>query len=228
MGLVVSELSAEPFRGRLLTFDANPVWHTVRGGSLWERVTDVSGMPWGMNTNIEKVFDLILGQAMQHRLGAAAMPKTLYIFSDMQFDAAHRGGSYATTHARAQARFAKAGYALPQIVYWNLRGDTCDFPTSAHTPGVAMVSGFSAQLLKLFLAGGQLSPLAVMRQAIEPYKALVAVDEEERHGVPGPETGDSDLDSDPEEAEAAEAAAKRRKLRGGRGGRGARGARGRR
>lgn len=225
MGLVVSELSAEPFRGRLLTFDAEPTWHTVRGGSLRDRVMDVAGMPWGMNTNIEKVFDLILQQAKQHALGAAAMPKTLYIFSDMQFDAANRGGGHATTHARASAQFAEAGYALPQIVYWNLRGDTADFPTNKHTPGVAMVSGFSAQLLKLFLAGGQLSPLAVMRQAIEPYIALVAVEEEERHGGAG-EGGDSDLDSgDPEEAAEAEAAAKRRKVRRGRGARGRRGGR---
>ena len=202
MGLVVSELTTGHFRGRLLTFHAEPTWHTVRGGSLWERVNDVSRMPWGMNTNIEKVFDMIHSQAIQYRLGAGSMPKTLYIFSDMQFDAAHRGDgkeTYATMHAKAQAKFANAGYALPQIVYWNLRGDTCNFPTSAHTPGVAMVSGFSSQLLKLFLTDGQLSPFSLMQQAVDPYKGLVKVVEEERCGVPVSETRDSDLESDSDE-----------------------------
>ena len=54
--------------------------------------------------------------------------------------------------ARAgQATIHKKAYPVPQIVFWNLRGDTQDYPAEASAPGVAMLGGFSASMLKLFL-----------------------------------------------------------------------------
>lgn len=54
-----------------------------------------------------------------------------------------------------QAQYEAAGYKLPQVVFWNLRAS--DTPGQKSTPvqfnekGVALVSGFSGQLLKLFM-----------------------------------------------------------------------------
>ena len=48
------------------------------------------------------------------------------------------------------------------MIFWNLRGDTRDYPASADTPGVDMVSGFSPNLLKLFLQGDLEEMLAEM------------------------------------------------------------------
>jgi len=47
----------------------------------------------------------------------------------------------------------KEAYPVPRVIFWNLRGDTKDFPVSSDTVGVDMVSGFSPNLLKLFLSG---------------------------------------------------------------------------
>jgi hypothetical protein len=42
------------------------------------------------------------------------------------------------------------GYKLPQIIYWNVRADTPDFPVPSDETGVAMVSGFSPSILKVY------------------------------------------------------------------------------
>ena len=55
----------------------------------------------------------------------------------------------------AQARFEAAGYKLPQVVFWNLAASRIDgrksTPMQFNEAGVALVSGFSGQLLKLFM-----------------------------------------------------------------------------
>ena len=54
-----------------------------------------------------------------------------------------------------QARFEAAGYKLPQLVFWNLEasriGGQKSTPVQFNKKGVALVSGFSGQLLKLFM-----------------------------------------------------------------------------
>jgi hypothetical protein len=40
---------------------------------------------------------------------------------------------------------------MPQQIYWNVQGGTVGFPVQADTPNTQMISGFSADLLKLVL-----------------------------------------------------------------------------
>ena len=54
-----------------------------------------------------------------------------------------------------QAKYEAADYRLPQVVFWNLaasriRGQKST-PVQVNEKGVALVSGFSGQLLKLFM-----------------------------------------------------------------------------
>ena len=77
-------------------------------------------------------------------------------------------------------KFKDAGYgdAVPQIVFWNLR-DSRSTPVISTQPGVAMVSGFSKNLVKLFLeSDGVVSPEAVMAAAISgaEYQKLAVFD----------------------------------------------------
>jgi hypothetical protein len=45
---------------------------------------------------------------------------------------------------------------MPEIIYWNLRGDTKGFPVQATTPNCQMLSGFATSQFKLFLTEGTL------------------------------------------------------------------------
>jgi hypothetical protein len=110
-------------------------------------------------------FDKMLDLATMFKVPKNSMPKTLYIFSDMQFDQASPSNAR-TNFQEIERKFARAGYSRPNVVFWNLRGSTVDFPVEQHVPRCALVSGFSQSLLSLFLKGEIVSPYAVMLDAL--------------------------------------------------------------
>lgn len=77
-------------------------------------------------------------------------------------------------------KFTEKGYGdtIPQIVFWNLR-DSRTTPVPGSQNGVALVSGFSKNLIKMLLdEDGDINPEAVMEAAIsgEEYQKLVVLD----------------------------------------------------
>ncbi|CAI5516162.1 unnamed protein product [Closterium sp. Naga37s-1] len=177
LSLLVSEVSSEPWKNHLITFSAQPRIHHVQGETLVERVSSTQGMAWGYNTNFQAVFDLLLSRAQQFELDPADMVQRLYVFSDMQFDEARgpsggirgRDCGWETDHQAIVRKYTAAGYPVPQIVYWNLRGDASasSTPVAASEEGVALVSGFSKGMLLTVLEGKELSPMTVLEEAIK-------------------------------------------------------------
>ncbi|KAL6585601.1 hypothetical protein OROMI_002245 [Orobanche minor] len=179
LGVLVSELSEKPWKGKLITFSEKPKLQTVGGRSLKEKTSFVRRMEWGMNTNFQKVFDLLLQVAVNGKLKPDQMIKRLFVFSDMEFDQASEK-PWETDYQAIVRKFRKKGYGncVPEIVFWNLR-DSRATPVPAKQPGVALVSGYSKNLMTLFLeGGGVMDPEAVMDAAIagKEYQKLVVVD----------------------------------------------------
>ncbi|KAH0724653.1 hypothetical protein KY290_000460 [Solanum tuberosum] len=88
LGVLISELSVEPWEGKLITFSNNPTLQIVEGESLISKVEFVRKMEWGMNTDFQKVFDLILKVAVEGSLKEDEIIKKVFVFSDMKFDQA--------------------------------------------------------------------------------------------------------------------------------------------
>ncbi|OIT27549.1 hypothetical protein A4A49_21303 [Nicotiana attenuata] len=178
LGVVVSELSVEPWKGKLITFSRNPKLQLVEGKDLRSKVGFVRNMEWGMNTDFQKVFDLILQVAVDGKLKEDEMIKKVFVFSDMEFDQAS-ANPWETDYETIVRKFTKKGYGncVPQIVFWNLR-DSRATPVPANQKGVALVSGFSKNLLTLFLEERDFHPEAIMEAAIsgEEYQKLVVLD----------------------------------------------------
>ncbi|XP_057949701.1 uncharacterized protein LOC131144835 [Malania oleifera] len=179
LGILVSELSEEPWKGKLITFSECPQLHKIEGDDLRTKKSFVSTMEWGMNTNFQKVFDRILDVAVNGKLREDQMIKRVFVFSDMEFDEAS-ANPWETDYEAIRRKFEESGYgsAVPEIVFWNLRASKAT-PVPSHQKGVALVSGFSKNLLTLFLEGdGVLSPEEVMEAAIsgDEYKKLVVLD----------------------------------------------------
>ena len=176
LGILLSQLLPAPWSNRFLTFDSNPVWHDISGcTTLREAVRSTMAAPWGGSTNFFGALNSILEEAVKAGVPNDMMPRTLFVFSDMQFDQAIPG-SYGQTgnledsvfkHGGddVRARFREAGYQPPHIVFWNLQaGGAPNFQAEADTPGVSMVSGYSQQLMKdfmeqgVFLSGREVTP----------------------------------------------------------------------
>ncbi|PWA73307.1 hypothetical protein CTI12_AA244510 [Artemisia annua] len=179
LGVLVSELSDEPWKGNLITFSANPKMQKVQGQDLKSKTEFVKRMEWGMNTNFQKVFDLILQVASSNGLSGDEMIKRVFVFSDMEFDQAS-ANPWETDYQVIKRKFAEKGYggAVPEIVFWNLR-DSRATPVAGKENGVALVSGFSKNLMTLFMEDiGNMNPEGVMDLAIsgEQYNKLVVLD----------------------------------------------------
>ncbi|XP_074347145.1 uncharacterized protein LOC141685974 [Apium graveolens] len=177
-GLLVSELSDEPWKGQLITFSSNPELHVVKGNNLREKCEFIKEMDWNMNTDFQKVFDKILKVALDAKLTEEQMIKRVFVFSDMEFDLASLR-PWETDYMVIQRKFREKGYVkVPDIVFWNL-SESSATPVKATEKGVALVSGFSKNLLTIFLEeGGDMNPEAVMKAAIsgDDYEKLVLYD----------------------------------------------------
>lgn len=160
VAIALGILSANESNGhKVVSFSTTPQLHTVRAGeSLQTQVEAMSRMDWGMSTDLEKVFDLLLEMDPID---------TVYIFSDMQFNqAVADGGDTATHYELAREKYALAGRELPRIVFWNLRGAAQSFPVSSNEQGVVMLAGYSPSLLKAIVGGKEINPLTVMLDII--------------------------------------------------------------
>nr|GMD59741.1 uncharacterized protein LOC109185905 isoform X2 [Ipomoea batatas] len=178
LGILVSELSEEPWKGNLITFSADPQLHKIEGETLLEKTEFVKTMDWGMNTNFQKAFDRILEFAVEGNLSKEQMIRRVFVFSDMEFDKASED-SWETDYEAIQRKFREKGFTnVPEVVFWNLRASKST-PVVANQSGVALVSGFSKNLLTIFLEnGGIVNPEEVMELAIsgEEYKKLAVLD----------------------------------------------------
>uniref|UniRef100_A0A453SJY8 Uncharacterized protein n=1 Tax=Aegilops tauschii subsp. strangulata TaxID=200361 RepID=A0A453SJY8_AEGTS len=179
LGVLTSELSEEPWAGKVITFSERPELHLINGKTLREKMRFVQRMEWDMNTNFQAVFDQILRTAVEARLAPEKMIRTVFVYSDMEFDQAS-GRSWNTDYKVICQKFRDAGYGdvVPQIIFWNLR-DSKSTPVTSTQPGVAMVSGFSKNFLKIFLKkDGVVNPEAIMMEAIagDEYQKLAVFD----------------------------------------------------
>jgi len=179
LGLLVSEVNEEPWKGKVITFSAEPQLHVIEGDDLKSKTEFVRNMDWGMNTDFQKVFDRILDVAVNGNLKEDQMIKRIFVFSDMEFDQAS-ANSWETDYQAITRKYREKGYgsAVPQIVFWNLR-DSKATPVPSTQKGVALVSGFSKNLLTLFLDNeGDISPVEAMEAAIAgpEYQKLVVLD----------------------------------------------------
>jgi hypothetical protein len=179
LGLLLSELCDEPWRHRVITFSSRPQLHHIKGETLSEKAAFIREMDWNMNTDLQAVFDQLLRVAVTGKLPPERMVKKVFVFSDMEFDEAS-SRPWETDYEAITRKYSEAGYgnAVPQIVFWNLR-DSDSVPVTSEQKGVALVSGFSKNMLKLFLGGEDIpSPRAVMEKAISgpKYEKLVVYD----------------------------------------------------
>ncbi|RKP26082.1 hypothetical protein SYNPS1DRAFT_14704 [Syncephalis pseudoplumigaleata] len=187
LSLLITELTRPPFNQLLISFSEQPRIHHVEGGTLLDRVQNVSGMHFGYSTNFQAVFDLILQQAKANSLAPEHMVKRLFVFSDMEFDQACTGGlsAFNTDYAIIERKFAEAGYPLPEMIFWNLRGSGraahgASKPVTLGQKNIGMLAGFSGHMLKLFLRGQieEMNAWAVVREALDnkKYERLVILD----------------------------------------------------
>ena len=169
LGILISSITAEPFKNSLITFSSKPVFHILPNNckTLLDKIKNISKMHWEMSTDLNAVFKLILDRALSYQLSNSQMPKRLIILSDMQFDQA-TGGNNRTNFEEIEVSYRTAGYIRPDIIFWNLSsGVSAEFPVAYNQNGVALISGYRADVLKYIINGKDITPYNIMRETID-------------------------------------------------------------
>jgi len=162
LGLRVAENSK--LGKRVLTFSSHPEWINLDNCvDFVDMVNKTRGANWGMNTNFQAAFDMILNMAISKNISPYEMEDlVLLILSDMQIDRA--GNANVSMFEMMKQKYADAGmrtryevpYKLPHIVFWNLRS-TEGFPSISRTENTTMISGNSPVLLNTFSKKGMIA-----------------------------------------------------------------------
>jgi len=172
LGMYISERNEGTFKDAFITFSEHPELQYVPNGTLLEKVRSLMSANWGMNTNLQATFELILETAEKNNISADEMPDTLLILSDMQFDQCtgnrrSRGESNwnPTAFEMIELMYAQADYKMPNIVFWNLRASN-GVPVSFDKNGTALVSGFSPSIMKHVLGSEKFNPESIMLETV--------------------------------------------------------------
>jgi len=195
LGLLTAELMEGPFKDKVLLFTDNAEWFDLSvADNLYDKTKLLASAAWGGSTSFSSAIDNILTVGVENKVPQGDMPKALYVYSDMMFNQADNTyagyySSYAMNHTKSINKYTgkwadnhdclkeaynKAGYEMPLIVYWNLRGDTGSTVCKSDSPNTMCMSGFSAALLKAFFAGN-------FDFTITPYEGLCAKLEDLRY-----------------------------------------------
>ena len=163
LAIYFAERSSGQFKDSYITFSESPqLIDLSKCSSLREKIELALRHNEVANTNIEAVFDLILTTATKKKMNQGELPQNILIVSDMEFDMAVHGKLDNRLFTEIAHGFNQNGYNLPRLIFWNVNSRTGTIPVIENDLGVALVSGFSVNIVKMVISG-----------ELDPYKCLV-------------------------------------------------------
>jgi hypothetical protein len=162
LGIYISERNEGVFKDAFMTFSSRPTLQYLTG-SLTQRMNQLENAHWEMSTNLQATFEEILNKALVNKVPENQMPTKILIISDMEFNSACRG---MTNMEAIRAKYARSGYNLPGIVFWNVNSRSKNVPVKFNEEGVGLISGASPAVLKAVL-GGDIDPMRILKKAVD-------------------------------------------------------------
>ncbi len=174
LGIYFAERNTGRFKNHFITFSHTPQLVEIKGNDIYEKAWYCMTYNEVADTNLQAVFSLILNTAVKNKVPQDQLPQKLYIISDMEFNWCVQDRS-ATNFEMAKAEFARFGYKLPQVVFWNVASRNRQQPVTQNENGVALVSGASPRVFSM-LSSDDFSPYTFMMEVIgsERYEKIVA------------------------------------------------------
>ena len=174
LGILISEINHSAFKDHILTFDAEPKWHSFAGkDTLKDKLDSIGNIGQGLNTDFYKACMRIIEKMKQCKVPVGEEPEDLIVLTDMGFDTAHQDvygyhkakktTKWVSQIEEIRNEFTRAGeevwgegngWKAPRIVIWNLSAQYKDFHAKADQEGVVQLSGWSPSMLKALQKGG--------------------------------------------------------------------------
>lgn len=172
LAIYFAERNTGEYHNMFLTFSDIPSIIRVEGETLCQKVRNTMRAPWGNNTDLKAAFDLVLDIATKNNAPQEEMPKAIIVISDMEID--RSGNRQWTFYEKMEAKFAKKGYVIPNIIFWNVESRHDIFHADASRKGVQLASGQSVTVFKHILENLGYNPVEAMEKVInsERYECI--------------------------------------------------------
>jgi hypothetical protein len=176
LGIITSVCCQGQFNNKLITFSEEPEIIKLSDikndiPKLLDSIKIILKTNYGFSTDFIKCNQLIINFANMFNVPKENMPKKMFVFTDMQFNnASNNSGNLETVYKTIIKKYNDANYNSPKFIFWNLNSNSREvFPVNCDTAGTAIISGFSEQLLKIFMLYDDFKPEIVINEILEPY-----------------------------------------------------------
>lgn len=171
LGVYFAERCKGEFHNILMEFSRRPKLIDLNGcKTLRDKIVEMCKYNDCTNTDIEAVFMLILQTAVNAHMMQSDMPDRILIISDMEFDTAtnytNKLYSMKSLFDELADRFAKYGYKLPKLVFWNVNSRTNTIPMVENEAGIIMVSGYSPNIMSMIMSN-QTDPWLALKEKLD-------------------------------------------------------------
>ena len=174
VGLAVyfAERNTGAYHNMFMSFSGTSRIQILKGETLAQKVASINMSDWECNTNLKAAFEHVLEIAEKNHVPAEEMPKSLIVISDMEID--YSGNRDWTFYEKMAVRFAKHGYQIPNIVFWNVASRHDVFHADKSRTGVQLVSGQSTSVFRQVMHTIGMNPVEAMEKIIgsERYAAI--------------------------------------------------------
>ena len=181
LAIYFAERNHGPFHNLFMTFSARPQFVELSGHDLYTKIQNAQKADWGQNTSLHAAFDKVLRVAVENKLKNEDLPKAIVVISDMEIDSATTVGQ---DFMKIQAKsFAKFGYDLPKLIYWNVQSRKDTFLADGNRPGVQLASGQSVSIFRNILNSIATTPYEAMLEVLNDarYECITVPDFYVRH-----------------------------------------------
>ena len=162
LGLGIRIAEQSKLGKRCMTLSHTASWVNLEhANTFYDSVMAIKSTSSSIRANISESMELILQHIKETKMTNQEVSQlTLVVLSNMQFD---RAKSIIPIDVEIENQYEKVGieisgvpYKPPRIIFWNLM-ETDGFPTVSFRTGVAMISGYSPQLINTFMKIGNKS-----------------------------------------------------------------------
>lgn len=173
LALYCAEKAQGPFHGHYISFSSRPQLIETSGIDFVDKVQRIYSTNLCENTNIEATFDLVLNTAIKNHVPQSAMPENLIVISDMEFDMqrGYYGMATNTLMENIEMKWNRAGYKMPNLVYWNVDARHDNIPMTVKN-GVSYVSGMSPSIYEQIMKGVTALDLVMDKLNSERYACI--------------------------------------------------------
>ena len=172
LAIYFAERNVGAYHNLFMTFSGNPEIVILRGETLEQKIKNVSKASWGMNTDLRAAFERVLEISEKNKIPQEEMPKAIVVISDMEID--NCGNREWSFYDKMANKFHKAGYVIPNIIFWNVNSRHDVFHVDKSRKGVQLASGQSVTVFKQILQNLGYNPVEAMENTInsERYECI--------------------------------------------------------